>query len=367
MDTILLWGTLAIFCALLESIGLWRYGLTVGFFITTTLLAIHYDFGSDYWAYYDWYHESTSMPIPNSISEFVEMSRDPGWDILNILFGRLFGAYGFFIMVAILSVIEGFCYYTFIKKHVPSKWYWLGMALYVLNNHFFILTFSMMRQSLVMALLLPCFTLIQQKKIITPLIIVLILSTIHNSVLLCIPLLAIPLLPVNNQKLIGITLVILWLFFLLASQYLEPILKQVASITSAFDRYVYVYTKESNMTFGLGYILRILPFGYMIFGLLSSRFDDTYIPFMLIWSLAIILIPFGTIVPLFARLLFYFELAELAIIPILYSNIQYKTVKYVMVHASIAYSAYSLYTSFYLSTSVYYESFLIFRTIFEVI
>ena len=224
-----------------------------------------------------------------------------------------------------------------------------------------------MRQSLVMALLLPCFTLIQQKKIITPLIIVLILSTIHNSVLLCIPLLAIPLLPVNNQKLIGITLVILWLFFLLASQYLEPILKQVASITSAFDRYVYVYTKESNMTFGLGYILRILPFGYMIFGLLSSRFDDTYIPFMLIWSLAIILIPFGTIVPLFARLLFYFELAELAIIPILYSNIQYKTVKYVMVLASIAYSAYSLYTSFYLSTSVYYESFLIFRTIFEVI
>ena len=368
MNTIILWGVIAILCAMLQSIGIWKHGLFFGFVITTTLLAIHYDFGSDYMAYLDWYEDSLYSPMPKSISEFWEISRDPGWDILNLLFGTCFGKKGFYIMVAVLSIIEGLCYYVFIKKLVPTSWYWFAMALYVLNNHFFILTFSMMRQSLVMALLLPCFILIQQKKIITPLIVILILSTIHNSVLLCLPLLATPFIAINNKKHIAIILVVLWFLFLLASNILEPMLSKFATFSESFERYVDVYSKEeSDMTFGIGYIVRLLPFIYMLYGLFTNQFEDQDIPLMLIWSLTIILTPFGTIIPLFGRLLFYFELADLVILPKMYATISFRPIRYGMISISLVLVIYALYMSFYLPTSVYYDSFLHFKTIYDII
>lgn len=367
MNTILIGGLFAILFAILQSLGIWRHGLFIGFGITTALLAIHYNFGNDYWAYYDWYEDAMTTPLSNSIYDFLEISRDPGWDLLNLLFSKLFGTNGFFIMVSFLSLIEGLCYYMFIKKFVPKQWYWFAMALYVLNNHFFILTFSMMRQALVMALLLPCFTLIKQKKIITTLIIILLLSTIHNSVLLCLPLVVIPFIPISNKKLIAIVLIVLWLVLLLATNILDSILKQIASFTYSFGRYIDIYSKDSNMTYGIGYLLRLIPFIYMIYGLFTNRFEDKDIPFMLIWSLTIILIPFGTIIPIFARLLFYFELVELAVLPKLYSSIHFKPIRYALIISSLILIIYSLHLSFYTPSSVYYEPYLEFNTIFDII
>jgi hypothetical protein len=282
-------------------------------------------------------------------------------------FNRLFGAKGFYIMVAIMSCIEGFCYYAFIRTYTPSQWYWLAMALYVLNNHFFILTFSMMRQSLVMAVLLLCFSKLLQKKILTPLILILLLSTIHSSVLLCLPLLIIPFIPTNNQQLLGVILIGAWLLFLLSSHILEPILKQFATLTDSFARYVEVYTTDSEMTFGIGYALRILPFLYLVYCLFTNRINKSDVHLTIIWSITIILIPFGQIIPLFARLLFYFELAELVVIAKLCSSAQSKLVKIGLTASSLIFAIYTLYTSFYSPSSDYYEPYLNFQTIFEYI
>lgn len=368
MDVVLLWGVIAIFCAVFQSFGIWKYGLACGFMITTTLLAIHYDFGNDYWSYYDWFEESLYTPLPNTIATFLELSRDPGWDLLNIIFGRIFGENGFFIMVSILSIIECICYYTFIKKCVPTSWYWFAMTLYILNNHFFILTFSMMRQSLVMALLLLCFMWIQDKKIIRSFIIILLLSTIHNSVLLCLPLVFLPLFPFNNQKIWAIVLLTLLFIFIIASSILEPILSRFADLSEDFNRYIETYTDDdNNMTFGLGYILRLLPFFYLLYGLYTNQFSKEYIPILIIWSLSIILIPFGTIIPMFGRLLFYFELAGLAALPKIINIAKTIPVKCVLALSILLLIVIALYESFYKPNSVYYDYYLNFYTIFEVI
>lgn len=368
MDVVLLWGVIAIFCAVFQSFGIWKYGLACGFMITTTLLAIHYDFGNDYWSYYDWFEESLYTPLPNTIATFLELSRDPGWDLLNIIFGRIFGENGFFIMVSILSIIECICYYTFIKKCVPTSWYWFAMTLYILNNHFFILTFSMMRQSLVMALLLLCFMWIQDKKIIRSFIIILLLSTIHNSVLLCLPLVFLPLFPFNNQKIWAIVLLTLLFIFIIASSILEPILSRFADLSEDFNRYIETYTDDdNNMTFGLGYILRLLPFFYLLYGLYTNQFSKEYISILIIWSLSIILIPFGTIIPMFGRLLFYFELAGLAALPKIINIAKTIPVKCVLALSILLLIVIALYESFYKPNSVYYDYYLNFYTIFEVI
>ena len=367
MDTILFGGIIAILCALLQSLGIWRSGLFCGFCITTILLAIHYDFGTDYWAYYEWYERSLSVPFPNSISEFLTISHDPGWDMINLFFGKVFGTNGFFMLVATLSIIESLCYYTFIKKFVPNNWYWFAIAIYILNNHFFILTFSMMRQSFVMAILLICFTWIQQRKIILPLIVILLASTIHNSVLLCCPIVFIVLFSFNNQKFWGILLLSLWLLLLTASAILEPILSSVANLTEMFAHYVDTYSKSSNMSYGVGYLLRLIPFIFLVIGLFTNQFAKEDVPMLVIWSLTIILTPFGIIIPLFERLLFYFELVSFAAFPKIINTCQSILSKSILILSILTLSIYTLYTGFYNPESVYYEAFLDFHTIFEVI
>lgn len=367
MNIVLAFSIIAIFCALLNSMGIWKHGLLSGFIITTGLLALHYDYGNDYMVYFDWFIESLYTPLPNSIDAFLEISRDPGWDLLNIIFGRFFGENGFFIMVAILSIIESICFYTFIKKYVPTNWYWFAMAMYTLNNHFFILTFSMMRQSLVMALLLLCFIWIQDKKIILPLTVILLLSTVHNSVLLCLPLVFLSLLPFKNQKIWAIALLILLFVFLIASSILEPILARFAGLTEAFARYVETYTDNSEMTFGLGYLLRLLPFGYLLYGLYTNQFSKEDMPILLIWSLSIILMPFGTIIPIFGRLLFYFELAGLAVFPKIITISKVIPIRCILALSILLLLVVALYESFYKQTSVYYDHYLNFHTIFKVI
>lgn len=365
MDTIIFFGIIAVLCAMLQSIGIWRNGLFFGFAITTTLLAIHYDFGSDYWSYYDWFEKSLYSPRPKSISEFLEMSRDPGWDILNLLFGRLFGENGFYIMVAVLSVVEGLCYYIFIKKLVPTTWYWFAMALYVFNNQFFILTFSMMRQSLVMAVLLLCFMWMRNKKIFLPFMTILLLSTIHNSVILCLPLIFLPVFPFKNTKIWAIVLLILLFVFLTSSAILEPILARFAALTDSFTRYIETYTDDSEIKFGLGYLLRLLPFFYLLYGLYTDQFSKDDIPILIVWSLSIILIPFGTIIPMFGRLLFYFELAGLVAFPKIINTSPLMFMRFIITTSILLLCVYSLHSNFYNPTSVYYQSYLNFATIFH--
>ena len=368
MDTIIFWGFIAILCAILQSIGIWKHGLFLGFAITTTLLAIHYDFGNDYWAYYDWFEESLHTPLPNSIVDFIEISRDPGWDLLNIIFGRCFGENGFFIMVAILSIIEGICYYIFIKECVPTSWYWFAMALYILNSHLFLLSFSMMRQSLVMAALLLCFMWMRNKKVFLSVIVVLLLSTIHNSVILCLPLIFLSVFPFKNPKIWAITLLILLFVFLISSSILEPILTRFAELTDSFARYIETYTDDDkNMTFGFGYLLRLLPFFFLLYGLYTDQFSKEDIPILIIWSLSIILIPFGSIIPMFGRLLFYFEIAGLAALPKIINIAKMIPTRCVLILSIYLLILIALYESFYEPTSVYYDHFLNFHTIFEVL
>ena len=185
--------------------------------------------------------------------------------------------------------------------------------------------------------------------------------------MLCIPIVFIPLLSFVNQKVWAILLFIVWLLFLVTSSILEPILTQFASISGTFERYIEVYTDDSTMSFGFGYLLRLLPFFYLLYGLFTNQFIKVDIPILLIWSLSILLTPFGTIIPMFGRLLFYFELAGFVVFPNLFSNCRLTPIRLLLVMSILLLAAYTLSVSFYNPESVYFDPYLEFHTIFDVI
>lgn len=365
MDTVLIFGLLAVLCAILNSVGIWKHGLLAGFAITTTLLAIHYNFGNDYMVYLDWFEENLYGALPRNLTEFKNSSRAPGWDVLNFLFGRMFGESGFFVMVAVLSLFEGWAYYFFIKKYVPVHWYWFAMTIYVLNNHFFVLTFSMMRQSLVMAVFLIAMHYIHQKKIIVPVILLLLASTIHTSVLICIPLVFIQFIPAHGNRAMAIICSCLLVLFLASSSLLQNVAAKFNAI-GAFAEYMDTYSDfGETATLGFGYLLKLLPFFIAMVGLWRNTCGE-YNDFVYVWAFSVILLPFNTLFPLFGRMVMYFELPALCVFPLLCGSVlRTKPVQIGLTLCIIVLYAYALKLSFFTPTSIYYDSFLTFQTIFQ--
>ena len=124
-----------------------KYGLEVAWLILFVFLAIRYDFGNDYMAYYD------DFEMLNSYAKFgidSDAHNEPGWQILCHLFNPL----GFFAMVAFLTAIECYILYRFIKEYVPERYYWFAIFLYVFTPSIMLVGASMMRNMLAITLVI---------------------------------------------------------------------------------------------------------------------------------------------------------------------------------------------------------------------
>lgn len=113
MIVLIIASIIALLCVYLKQRKKYVYGLEAAFIITTILAAIHYDFGPDYMVYYNFFNNWTrDVELSFNLSDMQEVFKDPGWVILCLLFKPI----GFFGMVAVLSVVQNYIYYSFIKK-----------------------------------------------------------------------------------------------------------------------------------------------------------------------------------------------------------------------------------------------------------
>ena len=101
----------ALFLTYLEKNRKLRNGMKYGFVLITFLGAIHYNYGTDYKAYYNLYDVliNTDLDFFSIIKlDFEDLVgednfKDPGWIILCKFFSY---CGGFFMLVAILNIIQ---------------------------------------------------------------------------------------------------------------------------------------------------------------------------------------------------------------------------------------------------------------------
>lgn len=98
-----------------------------GFILVTVIAMIHYNYGNDYESYHNAYNLIVSTPF--DITNIMEggVYREPGWALLCYLFSQLGG---FFVMVAVLNVIQNIIYYKAIKKYVPKNLWFFSVFIY---------------------------------------------------------------------------------------------------------------------------------------------------------------------------------------------------------------------------------------------
>ena len=355
---------IAILLTYLDSRGQMNNGMFYGFILVTILGCIHYNYGNDYMGYYGWYEDITSIPLRWDNLNKDTYGHEPGWVVLNHLFSHLGG---FYVMVAVLNIIQNAIYYNFIKGNVQKTQWPIAVMIYLMSSSLYILNFSMMRQGLAIALFILAWSFIKKQKLLPTLLIIGIASSMHYSAQILFPFALLPFIPLN-KKVIGFIYVALIILLYLSSDFLS---NTYSAITSMEDIQgiqaleIYEQTHSVALTFGIGFVINLLPFIISIWCLFTKGdlINNEKQMLIMLSMLSFIVAPFAQVVQLLGRFGMYFSAYSIAAIPFVYSLISNKALQRVLIGIFIFMLLYSYILFFH--SDVYFNAYSVFHTIFE--
>ena len=328
---------IVIFCSLiallltyLESTEQAKGGMKWGFVIVTILGMIHYDYGNDYMSYYDVYKQVTSYRFDLSRILAGDYYREPGWVLLCWLFKPIGG---FFMMVAVLNLVQNIIIYKYINNYVDKRWWAVALFVYLFGTSFYLMSFSMMRQSFALIVFLGMWRFIEERKWWIPLVVFWLLSFIHSSATILIPFAFWGFLPVNKGKVVGILYALLLLLLWFSQNFLNDIFSYVLTLDDDFSQYADTYGNGNNsLNIGMGFVIYMIPFVLSIQFLLDKKQNYSKSQKLIVSLAAIshLITPFAQIIPITGRLAMYFSIYQLGSIPLIYSNIRKAEIRVVL-------------------------------------
>lgn len=208
---------------------------------------------------------------PNSFSELSTYlsgsGKDKGFTVLMTLFKMVFGNSDvlFFLLIAIFQIV---CIALVYRKY--STDFFLSFFLFVASTDYISWMFNGIRQFIAATGFLACFGLLVKKKYVTLICVILLLSTIHASVLITIPIIFVIQGQAWNKKtilfimLIGLAIVFIDKF--------TPFLDSVLSETQYSDLVTNeLWTNDDGTN-----ILRILVYSMpAIFSIIGKKYVDS--------------------------------------------------------------------------------------------
>lgn len=388
MIVVILVTLIAIFLTNMESHGRLENGMLWGFVLVTFLGCIHYDYGNDYMDYLQMYKEITSMPLRFSYLWDNTYQHEFGWVLLNHLFSHLGG---FYVMVAVLNIIQNAIYYSFIKDNVPQTQWTLAVMIYLMSGSLYIMNFSMMRQGLAIALFVWAWSFMKDKKLIPSLLIVAAAYSFHQSALILIPFVFFPYLKLKRGT-ISIIYIALLAGLYLSSDYLSESynalleLDELQEVDSSNKLQYYEKNNTETLTFGLGFLLNLIPFVLALWGLFvypskepedgqeeqeadeqsedGRRYLDRDKRLLIVIAIAsFVITPFGLLLPMMTRLGMYFEALGVAAIPAIYSLLPGKQSYRLLLGVYLFMLLYNYYGFF--TSEVWGEKYATFHTVFQ--
>ena len=359
MYVVIFCSLLALLLTYLESKHRLRGGMKLGFILVTLLGVIHYNYGNDYMAYYDIYKSIVNVPFnfSNVIGGYVY--KEPGWALINYAFKPIGG---FFMMVAVLNIIQNVIYYRFIKNNVARSWWPVAIFIYLFSSNFYLLNFSMMRQGLVIAVFLAMWKYIKAKKWHIALVGLILAASVHSSALILLPFSFWGFLKMKNGKVWAIIYLVLFFFLWSADDFLNGVFEALI-IFEEFQEYSYYLKDAESVEFGVGFLINLLPFVVSIYYLMIDK-EQTEQNHQLVAlaTIGFMILPFGQIIPLISRVGMYFGAFSICAFTDSYSIIRNRYMRWIMIGIYVAITLYDYWNFF--NNSVYADSYYHFKTIF---
>mgnify|MGYP003292522139 CR=1 FL=1 len=360
MYVVIFCSLLALLLTYLESKHRLRGGMKLGFILVTLLGVIHYDYGNDYMSYYDIYKSIVNVPfnLSNLIGGYIY--KEPGWALINYAFKPIGG---FFMMVAVLNVIQNVIYYRFIKDNVALSWWPMAIFIYLFSGSFYLLNFSMMRQGLAIAIFLAMWKYIKTRRWVVALIGLILASTIHSSALILLPFAFWGFLRMNNGKIWAILYVVLFCVLWSAEDFINRIFETVI-VFEEFQDYSNYLNDAEDVGYGIGFLINMLPFFVSIYYLLTDQVQaEKEHQLVAIATVGFMILPFSQIIPLIGRVGMYFNVFSIGAFTKAYSSIKYRYVRYGLVCIFVFMTLYDYWLFF--NVGVFSKSYSTFHTIFS--
>lgn len=326
---------------------------TIPFLILFVFAAIRYDYGNDYWSYFDAFN---SVKYGVSISETEKL-----YEFLLSLFPNFY----LFIMFASLTTI--YPVHKLVQNHVHKRYVFFSLFVYCVNPYMFLISLSAIRQFLAVSMFVLAVYLAYKRNIVGYVVLVILAAMLHNSAILLLPAYFVVNDKAINKKMI-VYVVIGVLFFLFSGELFNQLM---ADFLEWFDKKEYLYYFTQGIKSSLrSAILSFCIFLYVVLNLTKLR------GFRLV-SAKLFLI--GTILSIWSyhlnmmgRMQYYFDVFSVVAIPaIIQANVEEK--KTTILGIINKYCAPILVCLIYLGR--YYnffaddlwESFTEYKTIFEVL
>lgn len=321
--------------------------LFVSQFLLTIFYGIRYDYGNDYWNYYEVFKKCASGFDPTLI--------EPGWGIINVACQPI----GFMGMVFLLTLFEYYVVYKHIKLYVPRKYWWLAILVFTMTFNFQLLGCSMMRQFLAMVILLYTIKYIANRNILKFLLVLAIAFSIHKTSIVFLPTIILGYYKPNvrNWILISSYVCFVSVLFVVSIRYIEYF--QIAATILDDDKYnSYLLGNEGSYSYTV--IVDILIMILLMLKCPSNKFTSIV---CLISLISYILLPFTFVVVMLLRLMLFFSFFFIFSIPDMFSSINNKIVRYGLMSIFIMLMLKRTITS--MSGETYGEYYNTFQTIFS--
>jgi len=352
MITVAIFNIAVVFLAFIARHKRTEFWLKGSFILIFLFLALRYDYGNDYYNYLKIFQEINRVKTIDFFDGYWRF--EPGW----IFLCRLFRPLGFFAMTAALALFNCFVYYRFVKKYVPSRYYWLSVFCYVFNPAFMLVHSSAMRQSVAIAIFVFSIDYIYKKDILRYCLCVAIASLFHVSALILVPIYLLGLFNYKINKSMAVGIFSSFLVFFVFGKTFLPYLNQF--IGAFFVKYG-LYKDGTEISTGLGLVL------YSYFFILILYYERSQIAELsLIFKIAILsffIIPLGLLISMIGRIGMYFQPFTMVVFPNILFDMRNKLFKNVTISILVLFSMYTFFMFF--KSDVWKDSFGSYKTIFS--
>lgn len=368
MIVLLLFSIIALILTYLSSKDQVKSGFKWGMFIITFIAAIHYNYGSDYESYFNWYQSFISGDY--SLADVLQgaggalgqdTDKEYGWRLLYWLVKPL-GESGFYVLVALISIFQGVVVYQLIKKYVPKKWMVFALFVYLFDTTLYVGSFSGMRQHLAMAIIGCALPFILDKKIIIASILVLLSTTIHQSAFIFLPFVIIlGFFPIKNTRTVCVIYISILIALIASDLLVGDLIARLFSM-DVFEDYEH-YAEISGQSYGLGFLLSLIPIFVTLYYMLQNPKDNTNSTIVSLSAITIVALPITLSVSMSFRLMYYFQFFNIISYPVVFGSIKNKILRNGLIFLVAFYYLFNYYTFFH--TVIRYDSTYIYHSLFE--
>jgi hypothetical protein len=357
MIVALIFSFLSVLSAILESRYNFKYGLKCSILLIFIFLGFRGDYGNDYFAYFEAFQQLNDPNIFSSDLDFKGI--EIGWSLLNLVFSKLFGDLGFFVLTFFLSAFTSIVLYRFVLKFVPKEYYWFAIFYYVFNFEIMLVQCSAFRQSIAISIFLISFEYLVNRQFLKYSLLVLLSVSFHTSSLF---LLLIYFLGSKRIKLVFILLP-LFILILLFSIYYDTIVSQFSFFQIYSELYqIYEGEEYSDRSFGVGFIFNLTILLTLFFLLIKEKLADLNLLISIV-LISILIIPLSIYNPMIVRLNFYLLPLMMFLLPLSFKLFSNSIIKISFTTLIVLFTLYSFFKAHF--SPIYMNHYMDYKTFFE--